>query len=187
MIEENAPSVTVDKEETSLKDVLGDDFTDEDRKKLEWTGVQTVGQLRRLQESGADTIVERVTSLPVERLRRALERASQPLVSRVLPQIVGPSEEGGPMTLLRVGGANLMRPPTLPAVSFGGRPVGVVRASERELLLAPHAEQMSGDLVVEPEPGRRAVIAFDLRPHWREPGSADSNGHPPVHEEEASA
>jgi hypothetical protein len=89
-------------------------------------------------------------------------------VNHVLPQIVGPSDDGGPTTLLRVGGANLMRPPMLPAVSIGGRPVGVVRASERELLLAPQAGQMSGDLVVEPEPGRRAVLAFDLRSHWRE-------------------
>src|SRR5262249_41474784 len=107
MIDENAPPIVVDKEGPSLKEVLGEDLTEEDRKKLEWAGVQTVAQLRRLQESGADAVVERVTSLPVDRLRRALQRASAPIVSHVLPDAIDQPEGREPMTILRVGGTNL--------------------------------------------------------------------------------
>jgi hypothetical protein len=171
MIEENAPPVIVDRDGPSLKEVAGEDLSDEDRKKLEWAGVQTVAQLRRLQESGADTVVERVTSLPVERLRRALQRASEPMLSHVLPQALAQPDGAEPQTILRVGGSNLTRN-GVPRVTIDGRPVSVVRASEHELLLAPAAEQMSGDLLVEREPGHSAVIAFDLRPYWRGPAAA---------------
>jgi hypothetical protein len=167
MIEENAAVMPVDPEGPSLREVVGDDFTDEDRKKLEWAGVQTVAQLRRMQETGGDRTIERVTNLPIERLRRALQRATLPSISHVLPQTL---EGGTPdeQTLLSVRGARLMQG-QVPRVTIGGEPVGVVKANDGEILLVPGAGQMSGDLVVEAQPGSEAVVAFDLRQHWRAP------------------
>ena len=169
MIEENATVMPVDPEGPSLKEVVGDDFTDEDRKKLEWAGVQTVAQLRHLQETGADRTIERVTNLPVERLRRALQRATLPSISHVLPQTLdrGTPEE---QTLLSVRGARLVQGKP-PRVTIGGMPVGIVKADDSEIVLAPHAGQMSGDLVIETQPGSEATVAFDLRQHWRTPAA----------------
>jgi hypothetical protein len=166
MIEENAVPPAVEAEGPSLKEIAGDTLSDEDRKKLEWAGVQTVDQLKQLQETGGERALARVTNLPVERLRRALERASQPIVNRVLPFEV---PDDGP-TLLRVTGRNLMNghPPT---VTIGGERVGLVKASAQELLLAPQRHQMLGELAVESEPGQRAVTSFDLTGFWREPAS----------------
>jgi hypothetical protein len=170
MIEENAAAMPVDPEGPSLKEVVGDDFTDEDRKKLEWAGVQTVAQLRHLQETGADRTIERVTSLPVERLRRALQRAAAPSISHVLPQTLDGGTTGERI-LLSVRGTRLLQGKP-PQVTIGGEPVGVVKANDSEILLAPHAGQMSGDLIVETQPGSKASVAFDLHQHWRELGAS---------------
>jgi hypothetical protein len=134
-----------------------------------------VDQLRRLQKTGGERALARVTSLPLERLRRALARASEPMVDRVLP--FGLSDDG-PM-LLRVTGRNMTNGGA-PSVTVGGEKVGVVKASAQELLLAPQRHQMLGELAVEPEPGRRAVTSFDLTGFWREPapGAADAEATP---------
>ena len=170
MIEENATVMPIDPEGPSLKEVVGDDFTDEDRKKLEWAGVQTVAQLRHLQETGGDRTIERVTNLPVERLRRALQRATLPSISHVLPQTLDDGTPGQ-QTLLSVRGARLVQGKP-PRVTIGGEPVGIIRADDSEILLAPHAGQMSGDLVVETQPGSAATVAFDLHQHWRTPAAS---------------
>jgi hypothetical protein len=163
MIEENTAPTLSEGSGPTLKEFAGDTLSDEDRKRLEWTGVQTVEQLKGLQATGGDRVVERVTSLPVDRLRQALARVSAPAVEHVLPYSLG----AGSQTLLRVGGKNLMNG-HLPQVTIGGEPVGVVKASASELLLAPHAHQMAGELVVEAAPGSVTATAFNLTGFWRE-------------------
>ena len=73
MIEENAIAFQEDPEDT-----IADELTDEERKKLEWSGVRTRRQLRELTSQGGERAVERITGLPVDRLRRALARTSGP-------------------------------------------------------------------------------------------------------------
>ncbi|MEA2732928.1 MAG: hypothetical protein QOF70_7403 [Acetobacteraceae bacterium] len=165
MIEENSAPPTIDHGGQSLKEFTGDSLSDEDRKRLEWAGVQTVDQLRRMQETGGDRVVERVTSLPIDRLRQALARANAPSVEHVLPYSMA---AGASPTLLRVAGRNLMNGHP-PRVTIGGEPVGLVKASATELLLAPHAHQMAGELVVEPMAGSSTATAFNLTGFWREP------------------
>jgi hypothetical protein len=155
MIEENAIAFSDSPKERSI-DELGDDLTDEDRRKLEWVGVRTVDKLQEMSAQGGDRTVGRVTSLPVDRLRRALERASAPLMDHVVPVV------GGDMPLLRVSGRNLMRSGP-PRVTLGGAPVAVVKATANELLLAPAADQWAGELSVEPAPRISHAMAFDLR------------------------
>ena len=161
MIDENAIAFSESPHDRSLDD-LKDDLSDEERRRLEWIGVRTVGKLRELQQRGGERAVGRITSLPVDRLRRALERATAPLVEHVLPAR-SQGEDAAP--LIRVRGRNLMTA-GVPRVTIGGEPVRVVRADENEVVIAPLAHQMSGELLIETTPDSVARSGFDLRPHW---------------------
>lgn len=162
MIKENAKPLSIDTDEPSLKEAVGDGLTDEEQKRLEWAGIHTVSQLRRLSGSGAGKEVERVADLPVDRLRQALARASRPFMSRIEPVPQESGEEVG-TPLLRIRGRNFLgERPT--RVSIGGQPVSVLKASEHELLIAPMAHQFAGTLAVETGPDGKAEMAFDLEP-----------------------
>jgi hypothetical protein len=163
MIEENAIAFSEAPEDRSIDD-LKDDLSDDERRRLEWVGVRTVSKLREIEEQGEARTVGRVTNLPVDRLRRALERASAPLVEHVLPVERSADDPPDVPTLLRVRGRNLMRA-GLPRVTVSGEPVSVVRADEREVVIAPQKHQMAGDLAVEPSSGLATSMAFDLRPY----------------------
>jgi hypothetical protein len=169
MIDENARPLQFDPDEPSLKDAVGDDLTDEEQRRLEWAGVQSVSQLKKLKETGGDRAIERVANLPVDRLRKALARASQPMVSRIEPH--SPLDRSDNSPLLRVRGRNLVsgRPPR---VSIGGEPVSLLKATDQELILAPLAHQMGGMLTVETGPEMRTETAFDLKPRDSQSSSA---------------
>lgn len=167
MIEENAISFTESADDRPIEE-LKDELSEEERRRLEWVGVRTVSKLREISEQGEERTVGRVTSLPVDRLRRALARASAPLVEQVLPVQPGPGEPPDLPNLLRVRGRNLKNG-GLPQVTIAGEPVSVVRADEHELLLAPRPHQMAGEMRVMPGPGLATSLDFDLRPFWQEP------------------
>ena len=174
MIEENAIAFSEDPEERSI-DELKDDLSDDERRRLEWVGVRTVSKLREVEAEGGARTVGRVTNLPVDRLRRALERASAPLVEHVLPVQRRAEESADLPALVRIRGRNLVRD-GLPRVTVGGEPVSVVRADEREVVIAPQEHQMAGELTIEPLPQLAATMAFDLRPYWRGPGNGNGKG-----------
>lgn len=160
MIKENAKTMSVDPDEPTLKEAVGDQLSDEEQKRLEWAGIHTVSQLRRLASSGGGKEVERVADLPVDRLRQALAKASRPFVSRVEPHV---PLDASDQRLLRIRGRNLMRN-AAPRVSIGGEPVGVLSANDREIVIAPGHHQFSGMLSVETAPDELAEVAFNLRP-----------------------
>jgi hypothetical protein len=170
MIEENAIAFAETPEDRSLEE-LKDDLTEDERRRLEWVGVRTVSKLREIEEQGAARTVGRVTNLPVERIRRALQRDSEPMVEHVLPAQRTATEPTDLPNLVRIRGRNLIRG-GLPRVTVGGEPVSVVRAAENEVVIAPLAHQMAGELVIEPSPKLSAAMAFDLRPFWLEPSTA---------------
>lgn len=174
MIEENAIAFSEDPEDQSI-DELKDELSDEERRRLEWVGVRTVSKLREVEAQGGSRTVGRVVNLPVDRLRRALERASSPLVEHVTP-IQTPGHEAGDLAnLLRIRGRHLVRD-GVPRVTVAGEAVGVVRASDSEIVIAPQKHQMHGNLTVEPGPELASTLAFDLRPFWRETPNGASNG-----------
>jgi hypothetical protein len=150
MIEEN--TFQMEPDEPSLKEVLGDDVSDEERRRLEWAGIHSVSQLRELQQQSGEHVIEQVVQIPAMRLRAALERASRPHVSRIVPEADA---------RIRIHGRNLMQE-TSPTVRVGGEPVTVLQASAKEIVVAPLAHQMSGTLSVETAPGLMAEMAFDL-------------------------
>ena len=162
MIEETALALGGETEESEPIEDLGEDLSAGERRRLEWLGVRTVSKLREMEKQGASRTVSRVTSVPVDRLRKALQRSSAPMVEHVSPVQRRPGDPADLPGLLRVRGRNL-RGADLPRVTLAGEPVAVLKADETELLLAPQPHQWAGQLTVEPAPAIAAAVAFDLR------------------------
>jgi len=162
MIEETALALGGETEESEPIEDLGEDLSEGERRRLEWLGVRTVSKLREMEKQGASRTVSRVTSVPVDRLRKALQRSSAPMVEHVSPVQRRPDDPADLPGLLRVRGRNL-RGADLPRVTLAGEPVAVLKADETELLLAPQPHQWAGQLTVEPAPAIAAAVAFDLR------------------------
>lgn len=159
MIEENTPTIERD-QGPSIKDVLGDEVSDDEIRRLEWSGIRNVAQLREVQrESGAEAI-GRTSQLPVDRLRLALSRAATPRISRVAAAHDLPATEGE-QPLLRIHGFNLHNGGE-PEVRIGGDHAVVVEASEQELLVRPAGPVAGGVLEVRTGPGISTAIAFEL-------------------------
>jgi hypothetical protein len=165
MIEENA--FAMDTSEERIDEVQ--DIPEEDRRKLEWAGLQTVRQLKEMHDESGEASIGRMANLPIDRLRKALQKMSQPLVSRVETE----QGEDPAQQLLRIRGQNLMRS-RAPKVEIEGMPVSVLQANDREVLIAPLAHQFGGILTIETEPNYTAQAAFDLRPSLK--NGAAQNG-----------
>lgn len=170
MIEENTLQMSAEPDEPSLREVLGEDVNEEEQRRLEWAGIHTVSQLRAMQRRTGEEAIGRVAQLPVERLRSALARAAQPFVSRVAPELHPAGGEGREVTretpLLRIRGHNLMQDGP-PQVRIRGEQIPVLKATEKELLIAPLAHQLGGTLEVEIAPGFTSKTEFDLSPVHR--------------------
>ena len=160
-IEENARTFADDGDDDSLDNVS--ELSSEDRRRLEWAGVRTVRQLQQVEEHGRVGTIGRVTNLPLDRLRAALSRVSEPEVRRVEPvAATDPGDAPGAPPMLRVIGRNLVRQGKLPRVQIGNRPVAILKSSADELLLAPDHQQWAGEISVEPVPQRVTAMSFDL-------------------------
>jgi len=176
-IEENAISLATDPDDQPLEE-LGDELTTDERKRLEWAGVRTIKQFQEAEERGAVHTIGRVTNLPIDRLRKALERASTPLVQRVEPVTPAPGGDGGEPPLLRVRGRNLVRNGTFPQVRIGNRPVSILKSAPSELLLAPDDDQWAGELSLRSAPTLSTAMSFDLSAF--RPGADGSTQPTPV-------
>jgi hypothetical protein len=163
MIEENATALADDPDDRGIEELAGEGLSEDERRQLEWIGVRTVGQLREIEAQGRSRTVQRVTGLPVSRLRAALERASAPLVDHVMPVERTPTDPSDGPPLIRLRGRNLLGGGQ-PRVTLGGETMAVVSATDRELLLAPRAHQWAGELAVVPPAGPAMTLAFDLTP-----------------------
>jgi len=167
MIEENATALADDPDDRQIGELEDDSLSEENRRQLEWIGVRTVDKLRELNATGGVSAIGRVTGLPVDRLRQALERASAPAVDHVVPVAREPGGDASRPPLLRVRGHNLTNVANgggglAPRVLLGGHPIAVVKATDRELLLAPQPHQWAGELSVAPSPGLATTLSFDL-------------------------
>jgi hypothetical protein len=171
MIKENTRSLSADAGQPTLKEVLGDDMTEEDRRRLEWAGIRSVSQLREVQRSAGPEVIGRVSHVPVERLRMALENAGRPRIRDVFA-VIGP--EPGPPGL-RIRGDNLVS--ELPAqVRISGREARVRLATPTELVVEAPDGLLAGSLEIETEPGIVTTAEFDARPAI--PTPSDGSGAP---------
>ena len=73
-------------DEPSLREVLGPEVSEDDRRRLEWAGIHNVTQLREVQRRSGEEALERSTQVPVARLRAALFRAAMPRIVEVKPE-----------------------------------------------------------------------------------------------------
>lgn len=152
MIEENTLQLAADDDDGNLSDAVGEELSPEEQRRLEWAGVQTVAQLKRLREAAGEHAIERVANVPALRLRAALSRATQPLVH---DGIVAPPPMGAPDALptYHLRGRNLLGD-GVPAVRAGNSPMRVLHAARHELVLAPTAEQLGAEIEIETAPGQ---------------------------------
>jgi hypothetical protein len=170
MIEENAIAFQEDPDDT-----FADEMTEEEKKKLEWSGVRTRTQLRELTSRGGERAVERITGLPADRLRRALSRSAEPVIADIVPA-EAPSSEST-FGRLRLRGRNLMSGGP-PSVTIGGSPVSVLSATADEVVIAPGAHQLAGELRLSTRPDSSVATALDLRPLWARPDAARADVPP---------
>lgn len=155
MIEENTVQLALDPDEPDLREVAGDELSSEELRRLEWAGVQTVSQLVQLREQAGEHAIERIASIPALRLRAALTRATQPMVREIVPAPRDGAESDGP-PVFHLRGRNLYRDAT-PTVRAGRENLRVLRATPHELVVAPTATQLGGDIEIETAPGYRAT------------------------------
>ena len=154
-IVENTRDTALDKDSPSIKEVFGDEITEQEQTQLEWAGIRSVEQLRDLHRESGESAIERVAALPIDRLRVALSRASQPLVRGIERH----SDAGG-NGLLRIHGFNLSNG-TEPDVLIDGAPAAIVTASDRELIVRPAEPLRAGTLELRSAAGGIAT-AFEL-------------------------
>ena len=143
MVQENTISIAPEDDLRTLDSVAGRDVLgEEDRRKLEMVGVRTVGQFKRLTEGTDPGQMGALLDIPINRLQAALERSSQPVVTRT-QSVSQPSGR----TLLRIVGANLCNGDR-PRVRLDGEPVEVVESSEHQVLVRPMAHHHAGQVEV---------------------------------------
>jgi len=151
MVEENSFRITEDHDARPVEQISQISQLDEDdRRRLEWMGVRTVGQLKKLDP----VAVEAIAGIPMMRLQAALEAAANPVV---LGQEV--VDRGG-RTLLAIHGANLVNG-SPPEVRLAGSPVEVLEAKPSKLLVRPSAHHTEGQIEVLAG-GKRATGFFRL-------------------------
>src|SRR5260370_39774168 len=161
MIEENTREAQTSGE-PSLKQVLGPTLSEDEQRRLEWIGVQSVSQLQQLHSESGEAAIERAADIPVNRLRLALERSSQPFVTHVEQMPPDQTAPDGSM-LLRIRGANLLRDMPPPR-HIDNQPVAVGSASPRELVVAPMTLPATGTVSVQTAPGVAGLRNFQLGP-----------------------
>jgi hypothetical protein len=175
MIDENAVQLAVDdKDDVPLED-LGDALDDDERRRLEGIGVRTVSKLEELKRRGLGGSVGRITRLSANKLESVLSRATRPMVSDISSEDA-PGSTDELRQRLRVRGKNLLREGRPPAVTIGGRPVGVVQASDREIVLAPTLDQMAGEMSLAHDPRSPTQVWFDHQPAGNRAAATGANG-----------
>ena len=137
MAEENSVTMAADEDSRPLKELPAAAAIDEPtRRRLEWAGVNTIGQLRRLTAEPAP-VEAFFGGDPVQRMQALLEQAARPSVRGSEAVFHADGSQ-----LLRIRGSNLTDGVT-PEVRLAGDPVEVVHTSPGQLVVRPldgHAE-----------------------------------------------
>jgi hypothetical protein len=151
MVEENSFRISEDKDPRAVEQISQvSQLDDDDRRRLAWMGVRTVGQLKKLDP----VAVEAIAGIPMLRLQAALEAASHPVV--LGQEIVA----RGAGTVLAIHGANLVNGAP-PEVHLAGAPVEVLEAKPSKILVRPGLHPSEGQIEVFTG-GKRATGFFRL-------------------------
>lgn len=160
MIEENAVQLAVDTKDDTLLTEMTDELSEEEIRRLERVGVRTVSKLKEMRQQGLGRSVGRITNLPLEKLERVLSRATRPMINDV--EIDGERKGDAVRRQLRVRGRNLLRDGSPPRAMIDGRPVGIVQATDTEIVLAPRDGQLAGQMSLAHDDVASSEVWFDL-------------------------
>ncbi|ADV26714.1 hypothetical protein Psesu_0862 [Pseudoxanthomonas suwonensis 11-1] len=152
MIEENAVDFSAEDPKFSLREALGDQINEDERRSLERIGVRTVQQLNELKKQAGTDVIARLSRMPVSRLQQALMRAAAPRVTRV--ENAADGRDQGRVHLSAPG----LRPGLLPLVRAAGVAVPVVAVEEDGVVLAPLATQLGCEAEVDFGDGQVARV-----------------------------
>ncbi|MFH1465885.1 MAG: hypothetical protein ABIO70_15970 [Pseudomonadota bacterium] len=156
MIEENTYSFSSDEDPRSLDDIgPGAGLTDEQKRRLSYLGVRTVGQLKRMSDPGTQQAIQAQAGIPVNDLMAALQASAR---ATIAGHTVSRDREGQP--LVRIMGANLYDGVT-PEVRLDGDAVEVLEARSQELVVRPRSSHREGQVEVFVS-GQRATGFFRL-------------------------
>jgi hypothetical protein len=148
MAEENSIAMSADDDARPIRELPAAAAIDEaTKRKLEWAGVTTVSQLRRLTAEPAP-VEAFFGGDPVQRMQALLEQASRPSV-RGSDMVAYPDGS----QVLRIRGTNLTDG-VVPEVRLAGDPVEVVHASPGQLLVRPQEHHSEGQVEVFVGPQR---------------------------------
>lgn len=149
MLEEHA--VEMQAEEPAITDAV-EGLTDEEVRRLEWIGVRNLNDLNAAEARGGAANIRRLSRLPSQRLKQALDLAGQRAVRRVAPVQMDPDavQALDPATRfrLRVQGRNLTRGNVTPRVSVAGQPATVLEARPDSLVVAVPEGQLAGAMTL---------------------------------------
>jgi hypothetical protein len=154
MIDENAINFQPDDPKFSIREALGDHISEEDQRRLELIGVQTVQQLQDLRKAAGADVVARLARMPVNRLQQAMMAASAPRVTQIT-SATQPTDPTLAQVNLAMPGLRLGHPPL---VRVQGEEVPVLHHDDEQLVLAPRAEQLGLDAELDFGDAGRATV-----------------------------
>jgi hypothetical protein len=157
MLEEHA--VEMHAEEPAITESV-EGLTDEEVRRLEWIGVRNLNDLNAAEARGGAANIRRLSRLPSQRLKQALDLAGRRAVSRVAPVPMDPDavQTLDPATRfrLRVQGRNLLRGGERPKVSVAGEPAQVLEARPDSLIVAvPDEARLAGAMSLHWSDGQK--------------------------------
>lgn len=150
MLEEHA--VEMQAEEPAIAEAV-EGLSDAEVRRLEWIGVRNLRELNAAKAKGGDATIKRLSRLPTDRLRQALNVAGKRAVSRVAPVPMDPNTVAtlDPATRLRlrVNGRNLARGGARPQVRIDGRAAEVLEVADDGLTVTAPDLPMAGTMTLE--------------------------------------
>lgn len=172
MVEENTYNYVEDPDARGIEEA--EDLSDDQKRRLKWAGVKTVGQLKAVTSHDGSKAVHATTGIPVGDLMAALVASSR-------PKVQGHSVEDAPQghKVVRIRGANLYDGVN-PDVRFEGEAVEVLSAKPHELVVRPRAHHTEGQIEVLTGRGGRATGYFRIDDGSPVSTSATSPGASPA-------
>jgi hypothetical protein len=152
MVEENTNQLEED-DPRSLDDLRSQaKLSEADQRQLDWLGIRTVGQFKRLSEDTDPRAVQALSGIPVDRLSALLQASARPMVSR---SEMRDDADGQP--LVHLYGANLVGNGAT-EVHLNGEAMEVVDSRPHRLVVRPMEHHRDGQ--VEVTVGRERATGF---------------------------
>ncbi|MEM1237640.1 MAG: hypothetical protein AAGI10_11760 [Pseudomonadota bacterium] len=166
MLEEH--SVEFEAEEPEITEAV-DGLSDEEARRLEWIGVRNLADMQRVEAKGGQSAMRRLSRLPSDRLKQALQVAGTRRINRVTldPMAADPgavqSLDPAAQHRLKITGRNLARFGA-PRVTVNGATAQVLDARDEEVTIATDDPVTAGALALEWDGGDQIEERFTLGP-----------------------